>query len=484
MNDSLSIDEQSQLETLLAARATLKIIFLPLYSLCFIIGTIGNSIVIVMTCNVLSSMHKSGFQRRRSISSTNHVFIYVLGLSIVDLLVILHLPLLVIDMLKGGWLFGSVLCKLYWFGESVNKLLSSFLMTVLSWDRYMAVCSPVKSMRMRSPAMALFVLILCSIVGVVLLLPVLIKSDVVYYDVVHKTVLDWIPEEIDAETVQAKCAYEPDFVFIIYTFLFGFAIPAVFITGFYGAVIMSLQRNTSLVRKTSLRSRENGMSKQHEHSVNRVKQVTKRIIAVILFYFFCWTPQWTLNLLLVSNLVTASLGTPVMTAIFFGAHLLVCFNSAANPVLYALINRELRAQHSLAMNRKRQSIGNATQNALDFVTKHTQKLSATHRPSLFSLQDLVEEKISPQINHSICTPPRTSSIGFNQISQHIDSLRHSFVGFKFAVFGHSKTNSSGNITMNGESTKTITRYASESVLSSLGRGGETEVKLETGDSFL
>ncbi|KAK6048801.1 hypothetical protein COOONC_13694, partial [Cooperia oncophora] len=101
--------------------------------------------------------------------------------------------------------------------------------------------------------------------------------------------------------------------------------------------------------------------------------VTKRIVAVILFYFLCWTPQWTLNLMSQFNVIHVSWMTPALSAMFFVAHLLVCFNSAANPVLYALINRELRQQHVMAMARKRQSFTHATHDALEFVVRHTHK---------------------------------------------------------------------------------------------------------------
>lgn len=64
----------------------------------------------------------------------------------------------------------------------------------------------------------------------------------------------------------------------------------------------------------------------------------------------------------------------ILLLISLSAHVLVCFNSAANPLLYALINRQLRAQHVQAMARKRQSITAATQVVLEFVIQATNKL--------------------------------------------------------------------------------------------------------------
>ncbi|KHN87584.1 putative G-protein coupled receptor C06G4.5 [Toxocara canis] len=233
--DSIIIEEEFDDEEY--ARKVLRLVFSVAYFVLFIFGTVGNGIVIVMIINVMTAMRRSQCRsnsRRINPSSTKHVFIYILGLSIVDLLVIIHLPFLIADLLYGQWLFGKVMCKLYWFGECVNKLLSSFIMTVLSWDRYLAVCSPVKSF--------------------------------------------------------SDCG------------------------------------------------------------------------AVLTLY----------------NLVSWS--TLTLSSIFFAAHLLVCFNSAANPVLYALINRELRQQHMQAMLKRRRSLSNATNIALDFIGKHSHGFSGLTAP--------------------------------------------------------------------------------------------------------
>uniref|UniRef100_A0AC35FIE6 G-protein coupled receptors family 1 profile domain-containing protein n=1 Tax=Panagrolaimus sp. PS1159 TaxID=55785 RepID=A0AC35FIE6_9BILA len=326
-----------------------------------------------MICNIMLSInrHQNNSRRRMSPSSTKHVFIYVLGLSIVDLLVILHLPFLIFEMVEGQWIFGTVMCKLYWYGESVNKLLSSFLMTVLSWDRYLAVCSPINSMKVRTNSVAIGVLLSCSFLATLMLSPVLRESMVLKVNKLtgvrlYEDTNDLVESDKHGLTI-SKCIFDTTSpVFMLYTFFVGFLIPAMLISFFYLKVILTLRKSAENVRKQC-----------HSNvSHDRLQKVTQRIVAVVLFYFLCWSPYWMLNILSQFNLIIVSWSTLTLSSIFFGAHILICFNSAANPVLYALINRELRQQHVKAMLKRRQSLHTATHNAMEFIEKHSHRLVA------------------------------------------------------------------------------------------------------------
>ncbi|KAK6751448.1 hypothetical protein RB195_003067 [Necator americanus] len=112
-------------------------------------------------------------------------------------------------------------------------------------------------------------------------------------------------------TTISKCVFDSDAVFTMYTFMIGFAFPAILITLFYSRVICKVQKSSRNMRGARTIP-EQGKKDIPSH---RVQQV--------------------------------------------------CFNSAANPVLYALINRELRQQHVMAMARKRQSFTHATHGALE-----------------------------------------------------------------------------------------------------------------------
>ncbi|KAM3725241.1 Neuropeptide receptor [Dirofilaria immitis] len=367
-----------------STRKLIRLIFSISYFILFLFGIFGNGSVIIMIVNILTATRRKGLNSAKvSPSSTLHVFIYILGLSVVDFLVIMHLPFLINDLLYGQWLFGKVMCKFYWFGESVNKLLSSFIMTVLSWDRYLAVCSPIKSIRMRRTMVACIVLLLCSALAIILLLPVVMNATVVHVDV-HTGSLVMTNENNTFHSdhhhhqqqhyyhhqhiTQTKCVFEESNpTFMYYTFACGFVLPALLITYFYLNVIIRLHKSVANVNRHSF------ITKQQNANM-RIRQVTKRIVAMILFYFFCWTPHWTLNLLAHFELIIVSWSTLTLSSTFFAAHLLVCFNSAVNPILYALINRELRQQHTKALTKRCRSLSNATTTALDALIKHSHHL--------------------------------------------------------------------------------------------------------------
>lgn len=46
------------------------------------------------------------------------------------------------ELLVGFWMFGKYSCKVYRVSNSVGKMASTFLITALSIDRYMAIGKP------------------------------------------------------------------------------------------------------------------------------------------------------------------------------------------------------------------------------------------------------------------------------------------------------------------------------------------------------
>lgn len=55
------------------------------------------------------------------------------------------------DVFLGFWPFGKALCKAVVSIDYYNMFTSTFTLTVMSMDRYVAVCHPVKALDMRTP---------------------------------------------------------------------------------------------------------------------------------------------------------------------------------------------------------------------------------------------------------------------------------------------------------------------------------------------
>ncbi|KAM8925566.1 C-C chemokine receptor type 1-like [Lycaon pictus] len=108
----------------------------PLYSLVFIIGLVGNILVLLVLMQ---------YRRLKSMTS-----IYLLNLAISDLLFLFTLPFWINYKLKDDWIFGNGTCKLLsglYYTGLYSEILFIILLTV---DRYLAIVHAVFALRVRT----------------------------------------------------------------------------------------------------------------------------------------------------------------------------------------------------------------------------------------------------------------------------------------------------------------------------------------------
>lgn len=102
--------------------------------------------------------------------------IYIFNLALADALATSTLPFQSAKYLMSTWPFGEPLCKVVIAIDYYNMFTSIFTLTMMSVDRYIAVCHPVRALDFRTPAKAklinVCIWILSSAVGV----PVMIMA--------------------------------------------------------------------------------------------------------------------------------------------------------------------------------------------------------------------------------------------------------------------------------------------------------------------
>uniref|UniRef100_A0A8C5USX9 Opioid receptor delta 1 n=1 Tax=Microcebus murinus TaxID=30608 RepID=A0A8C5USX9_MICMU len=123
-----------------ASSLALAIAITALYAAVCAVGLLGN--VLVMFGIVRYTKMKT---------ATN---IYIFNLALADALATSTLPFQSAKYLMETWPFGELLCKAVLSIDYYNMFTSIFTLTMMSVDRYIAVCHPVKALDFRTPAKA------------------------------------------------------------------------------------------------------------------------------------------------------------------------------------------------------------------------------------------------------------------------------------------------------------------------------------------
>ncbi len=306
--DDYEYDEDTDL------RKSLNIMSLIVYSLAFVLGVVGNGIVIWVT----------GFKMKRTVNT-----VWFLNLAVADFLFTAFLPLSVsYTAMDFHWPFGQFMCKFNSTLGFLNMFASVYILVVISIDRCVSVVRPIWAQNHRNVSRASVVSFGVWLFALVLSSPYFVFKDTAP-DHGNTNITNCFNNFAFSDDYETPKVVELRVLrhraMIITRFIIGFVVPFVIIVSCYAVIIHRLQRNRSMSGRTG--------------------RPFKIIAAVITAFFLCWAPYHILVLIeMVNHMRTkysstlqyvTTVGIPIATSLAF-------LNSCLNPLLYVFMGQDFK----------------------------------------------------------------------------------------------------------------------------------------------
>lgn len=292
---------------------SLNIMSLIVYSLAFVLGVVGNGIVIWVT----------GFKMKRTVNT-----VWFLNLAVADFLFTAFLPLSVAYTAMGfHWPFGQFMCKFNSTLGFLNMFASVYILVVISVDRCVSVVRPIWAQNHRNVGRASAVSFGVWLFALLLSSPYFVFKDTAQDNRDPKIINcfnNFAFSDADTQEVEDLRMLRHR-AMIITRFIIGFVVPFVIIVSCYAVIIHRLQRSRSMSGKTG--------------------RPFRIIAAVITAFFLCWAPYHILVLIeMVNHMSTEysptlqyviTVGIPIVTSLAF-------LNSCLNPLLYVFMGQDFK----------------------------------------------------------------------------------------------------------------------------------------------
>ncbi|CAI4232345.1 unnamed protein product [Auanema sp. JU1783] len=286
----------------------------------------------------------------RTYTVPRQIMYCILFICVADLLVLVDLILLVHFRLVDQWLFGGVVCKIFYGIEVVNKFVIPLGLVQISRVSYRAVLlHSSKKHMMNCYHRTACVIALASIF--VLMVFVSFFAETNTYKLsrkgssIHITVCNFNPPQY----------YQA--VFNLLAFVVGYIMTSASYVYFYLNVPIILRRRYSTIQTNQACTRLN------DHSLTRVRRT---VTAFVVVYLACWTPYWTLFWFLsFVNIVNRWI---VIISTF--THLLPYVSCTAYPIILTAMNKSIRRAHSNIIDNKKKQFLTIRQGALQAMSAH------------------------------------------------------------------------------------------------------------------
>ncbi|KAM7014955.1 leukotriene B4 receptor 1-like [Tautogolabrus adspersus] len=269
-----------------------RVVACVILGLSFLVGAPGNLLVI--------------WTILRHVKQRSHTVVLILHLAAADLLVLITLPVWIYS-LANSWVFGEAFCKASFYVVSVCMFSSIFFITLMSMERFLAICHPFLMMRWMTMSVMNRCLVLLWILALILGLPSLLTHPE------SKATNECFIKEFSSDTKAIVLICLETFV--------GFVVPFIILSICYCRVAAQL-------RKMSFSSKQKSMRLVH---------------TVVIAFIFCWLPHHVINIIDVFCILRPDTEYDcVPEGVVFSSGALVFISSSVNPVLYVFFARNLR----------------------------------------------------------------------------------------------------------------------------------------------
>ncbi|XP_062249612.1 delta-type opioid receptor-like [Platichthys flesus] len=262
--------------------------------LSFLVGVPGNLLVI--------------WTILRCIKQRSHTVVLILQLAAADLLVLITLPVWIYSLVYS-WVFGEAFCKALVYIISVCMFSSIFFITLMSVERFLAICHPFSTMHWMTKSAMNRCLVLLWLLAILVGAPVLLTQSL---------------DENDGSKqcfVRKFSSVTPVIIMLCLETFGGFFFPFIIISICYCLVTAQLRRMEYNDRQKSL----------------------VLVYTVVIAFLLCWFPYHIINITdLVCIFKSGSDYDCVPASFILCSGALVFINSSLNPVLYALLARNFR----------------------------------------------------------------------------------------------------------------------------------------------
>ena len=219
------------------------------------------------------------------------------------------------------WPFGNIFCKIWKTTNYCTAIVSVYTMALISFERFLAIVYPVKSISWRTNVNIWIAIAMTWIIVLLFCGPIPFS----YMAITKQHNPVYCRFSIDETNSILPESWES--YFRVSFFAIGFMLPMIAMICLYSIISYKLWKQDDIFGKSFVNVKKN-------------RQIVKLSIMVVIVFGVCWIPIHVCNLLEVLGISTTT--TPFLVAFKITSHAMAVSNSWINPIIYGFLYEPFR----------------------------------------------------------------------------------------------------------------------------------------------